>query len=354
MGKRLFGRVEIHALKQPGGVTRRTIQPIHLNNDDAIRPLIFLRDCRGTFMSNLILHHYPMSPFSEKIRAMLGYTRLHWQSAMTREMPPRPVLSALAGGYRKIPVAQIGADIFCDSRSIASEIATLSGKLDLALENCSEEVQAYVSDVDLNVFMACVISGGTKALGRKMRQSMSILDLTRLMWDRVNIGRKASIKVPGIRHPKQLVLKHLDGVEERLKQDFLFGRQPNHADFSTYHSLWFMRDLGESAMIDGFPRTIEWMNRMKAFGEGFRSEIDCARTLEIAGNSAPRQITAEKRMDPFIGKRVNISPSDYAQNSTPGILVGATPVQWVLAREEQGLGTLHVHFPKAGFRLTET
>ena len=91
-------------------------------------------------MPDLILHHYPMSPFSEKIRAMLGYSRMHWQSVLTREMPPRPLVASLAGGYRKIPVAQIGADIFCDSRTIAREIAILANQPALALENCSPEV----------------------------------------------------------------------------------------------------------------------------------------------------------------------------------------------------------------------
>ena len=62
-------------------------------------------------MSTLILHNYPMSPFSEKTRAMLGVAGLSWRSAPTREMPPRPVLAALAGGYRKVPLAQIGADL---------------------------------------------------------------------------------------------------------------------------------------------------------------------------------------------------------------------------------------------------
>lgn len=70
-------------------------------------------------MSEFILHHYVLSPFSTKIRAMLGQAGLDWRSAITREMPPRPVLEVLAGGYRKIPVAQIGADVFCDTRVIA-------------------------------------------------------------------------------------------------------------------------------------------------------------------------------------------------------------------------------------------
>ena len=74
-------------------------------------------------MNSLILHHYTMSPFSQKIRSMLGYTGIQWQSVITREMPPRPLLETLTGGYRKIPMAQIGADIFVDTRTIAAEIA---------------------------------------------------------------------------------------------------------------------------------------------------------------------------------------------------------------------------------------
>ena len=132
----------------------------------------------------------------------------------------------------------------------------------------------------------------------------------------------------------------------------MFGTQPNHADFSNYHSLWFIRDLGESPMINAFPKTIAWMDRMKAFGEGARNEISGEQALDIARDSVPRHIAAEHRVDPAIGKRVQIAPADYAQTPTAGILVGVTPSQWILARQENGLGTLHVHFPQQGFSLT--
>ena len=73
----------------------------------------------------MILHHYPMSPFSEKIRLMFGYADMEWLSVISPESPPRPIVEPLVGGYRRIPVAQSGADIFCDSRLIADEIANL-------------------------------------------------------------------------------------------------------------------------------------------------------------------------------------------------------------------------------------
>ena len=44
---------------------------------------------QGIFMSELILHHYTLSPFSEKARAMFGYAGLEWQSVTVAEMPPR-------------------------------------------------------------------------------------------------------------------------------------------------------------------------------------------------------------------------------------------------------------------------
>lgn len=310
------------------------------------------RPARSLSMPDLILHHYPLSPFSEKLRVMLGYAGLPWQSVITREMPPRPQLAALAGGYRKVPVAQIGADVFCDSRTIASEIATLSGKPELALEHCPVEVRDYVAAVDLEVFLACVMVGGTGKLNQRLRESMSLPDLARFFLDRIGIGLKAKVKGAGIRGARPRVLRHLGDVEARLQQDFLFGAQPNHADFSTYHSLWFIRDMGGSPVVDGYPKTIAWMQRMKAFGHGQPREISAQQALEIAAASRPRELAEEHRQGPLIGKRVSVAPTDYGQVPTTGLLVAETPSRWVLERAGQGGGRLHVHLPRTDFSLT--
>lgn len=301
-------------------------------------------------MSALILHHYPMSPFSEKIRVMLGYTQLDWQSVITREMPPRPMLAILAGGYRKIPVAQIGADIFCDSRTIAAEIAALSGKPKLALEKLTLQQQGFASEVDLEVFIACAMSASTRAMGRKLRQSLSLADIARFVWDRLNFG----LPVLGPHSARQRVRQHLESVEHMLNQPFLFGAQPNHADFSTYHSLWFLHDLAESSLLDGYPQTLAWMGRMRAFGHGGRREISAQQALDIALQATPRPIAPAHRKDPQIGQQVQIAPSDYGQIATSGKLVGVTPTRWILAREEPEVGSIHLHFPRQGFALTFT
>lgn len=302
-------------------------------------------------MSGFILHHYAMSPFSEKVRAMLGYTGMEWQSHVTREMPPRPAMAQLAGGYRKTPVAQQGADIFCDSRVIASEIAAASGKPLLALENCSDPVRAFVQEVDLDIFFACIMAGGSKQMREKARQSMSLLDLARFAWDRLQIGRTAKVKIVKPREAMPKVRAHLARMESLLQQDFLFGPEPCHGDFSAYHSLWFVRDLAERHFVSEYPKTTAWMDRIKAFGHGSRVEISTESALEQARKAQPRAIADEHRQDALIGKKVNVAPSDYGRDATSGTLVGSTPERWILARQSGDLGTVHVHFPKAGFVL---
>jgi len=78
-------------------------------------------------MPNVYLHHYPSSPFSEKIRALLGYLDLEWYSVETSVVMPRPLLMPLSGGYRRVPVAQIGADVYCDTKIIARALTDHAG-----------------------------------------------------------------------------------------------------------------------------------------------------------------------------------------------------------------------------------
>src|ERR1700761_4499261 len=63
-----------------------------------------------------------MSPFAEKVRLILGFKNRHWSSVLIPNIMPKPDLTALTGGYRKTPVLQIGADIYCDSQLIMREL----------------------------------------------------------------------------------------------------------------------------------------------------------------------------------------------------------------------------------------
>ena len=301
-------------------------------------------------MSELILHHYPLSPFSEKIRAMLGYAGLGWQSVQVLERPPRPLLAPLAGGYRKIPVAQIGADVFCDTRTISREIARLSQKPELVLENCSEQVQAFVREVDLDIFLACIITAGNLTLLRKVLKTASVTELLKLLWDRVRMGSKARVKAHSPRQMKRMVRDHLDRLEAMLDgQPFLFGEHPNAGDFSAYHSLWFQRDLAEQKQCSRYPRVNAWMDRIQAFGQGEPREISGHEALSIASAGTPRALPASNHDSDLLNRLVTIAPDDYGRDPVTGTLVASDDKEWIVVRQEPSLGEVAVHFPKEGF-----
>src|SRR5690349_5741088 len=66
-------------------------------------------------MNDLILHHYAGSPFSEKVRLVLGYKGLAWKSVQVPVILPKPDVVALTGGYRRTPFLQRGRDVWCDT-----------------------------------------------------------------------------------------------------------------------------------------------------------------------------------------------------------------------------------------------
>ncbi len=76
-------------------------------------------------MNELILHHYPASPYSEKIRTILGFKGLVYRSVIQPQVMPKPDQLALTGGYRKAPLLQVGAHIYCDTNLIAEVLERL-------------------------------------------------------------------------------------------------------------------------------------------------------------------------------------------------------------------------------------
>lgn len=73
-------------------------------------------------MTEIIIHHYAPSPVSEKIRTGMGVKKLAWRAVEQKRLPDRPELFAMTGGYRRIPLMQIAADIYCDTQCILREL----------------------------------------------------------------------------------------------------------------------------------------------------------------------------------------------------------------------------------------
>lgn len=302
-------------------------------------------------MPDLILHHYPFSPFAQKVRSMLGYTGLPWKSVMIKEAPPRPALELLTAGYRKVPVLQIGADIFCDTRVIAAELSRLSGLPALKFEETSPEAQELAHKADGTLFFACLMSSGTLKLASKLWNAMSVADIARFFLDRFEIGRKASVRTVPPKQAKGVAMECLADLEQRLTQPFLFGHAPVHADFSVYKNLWFLHDLAESKLLDSHPKILAWKQRMRELGQGEPVDMSPTQAVLVARENKPRGIPTFHQEDDRIGLRVRVAPMDYAKDPSEGLLVGVTPTTWIIAHENEALGRVHVHFPQAGYNL---
>jgi hypothetical protein len=50
-------------------------------------------------MTDLILHHYDFSNYSEKARVAMGFKSLPWKSVIVPPVLPKPDLTPLTGGY---------------------------------------------------------------------------------------------------------------------------------------------------------------------------------------------------------------------------------------------------------------
>jgi len=302
-------------------------------------------------MSDFILHHYPFSPYAEKTRAILNYTGIDYLSVIHSEMPPRKYVEGLAGDYARIPVAQIGSDIFCDTKIICAELARISNKSELDYYQANQEVKDFVQHVEGKIFFASVLSSGSPQARKKMLQQMGWLNVAKFVFDRINMMRTATTKnMIKMNEAKNILREHLVSMESRLQDDFIFGDKPNIADFAAYPGLWLIRDIGEHRFINNYPKICAWMDRMKQLGPCQSEEITGEAAWDIARNTSPCVIDSRTGTHSGdIGKQVAIGPSDYRQSKTVGILCFEDDVSWVIERESERVGRVHVHFPKENY-----
>jgi glutathione S-transferase len=301
----------------------------------------------------LIVHHRYTSSYSEKVRLMLGYTKATWQSVPATFYPPRPSIDPLVGGYRRIPVAQVGADVFCDSRIICEEIAHITNKPELSAATQPLPVREFMEDVESRIFYHVLSSvpvvGAMKVMARKVpvRHWFSYLK------DKKHILKTTPVALPPREGALSVWQAHLRDLDERLADgDYLFGADhPTIADFTAVHLIWWRLDMDGKSMLAGLERLNAWYGRMVALGHGNMIRINAAKALETAENSTPRPIPAAMTQNPLTGSQVEIRPTETMPVPTRGVLAGADDTRWVLARESDAGSTVHVHFPRVRFQL---
>lgn len=304
-------------------------------------------------MPPVILHHYPMSPFSEKVRLLLGALGLEWESVISPESPPRPIVDPLTGGYRRIPVAQAGADIFCDSRLIFTELAGAQGRPEFDPDRLDESARKQCARLEGELFWAAITSVPARRILGQLFRNLTFFDALRFLRDRAGVARKARTKPVPPREAVVMFDQHLRDLEQLLADgdDFLTGASAGYVDFAAYHTVWFRCVVGGLPLPDTMPAVRGWYRRMADFGHGRMRESTGQQALSAARDAVPRPVPAALTQDPTVGHPVSIQPTDYALDCTAGTLVGLGENRFIVARETADLGLLHVHFPADGFQV---
>ena len=302
-------------------------------------------------MTDIILHHYDASPFTQKALRMLGLKKLEWRSVDTPMLLPKPDLVCLTGGYRGTPVMQIGADIYIDTQRIARELERRYPEPTLFPAGDAGLGYALVKWSDdffqAGLKMALALLGPDWDAGfRKDRQALfAHLDFDAM--DKETGHAMAQLQASAALLDAQLA----DG------RSFLGGDHAGLADIQAFGAPWFTRAAMPvtEKLFQNFKHLPAWETRIAELGEGDRQPIEVAEAHRVAQQSKPdltSEVAGNDAQNLEAGARVRVMPDDFSlRGGVDGALLRASALELAIHRVTDDFGDLVVHFPRLGYRI---
>ncbi len=278
---------------------------------------------------------------------MLGLKKLAWRSVIQPVIMPKPDLIPLTGGYRRIPVMQIGADVYCDTQVILAELE--------ARKPTPEIVRGGDWAVNLwadRLFFQATVAVVFGEIGDNVPREF-LEDREKLSGRPFDLPAMKAVAVP----MKAQWRAQASWIEHGLgDDDYLGGSTPSLSDVAAYMNIWWLSRSapGVAAMLlDGMPKTQAWRDRMAALGHGTRSEMRAAEALNIAMTVSPGPAPPSDPAEHFKpGAAVVVRADDYGRDPVHGALVSVTRDRIVVSRECGELNLIQVHFPRVGYGLS--
>ncbi|SEJ78464.1 Glutathione S-transferase [Variovorax sp. OK605] len=307
-------------------------------------------------MADLILHHYLTSPFSEKVRLILGAKKLPWKSVFIPPIMPKPEVEVLTGGYRKTPFLQIGADMYCDSALIADVLEHLQPEPTLYPEPEKGLSRILAQWADTTLFWASMAwnlqpKGAAEVFAKAPPEALKAFGEDR---GKMSAGNMTRLRPADATSAYKSYLRRLSDMLD--DKPFLLGEVPSIADFSAYHSLWYTRRIeAVRTILELTPAVVDWMDRMAAIGHGAPEKFTADEAIAVAKAATPHTLLTDSTFQDdhgiALGSAVTIRAESFGLEETPGTLVAATRTHYTLARSSERTGTVHVHFPRIGYVL---
>lgn len=304
-------------------------------------------------MSDLIFHHYASSPFSEKVRLVFGYKNLTWKSVIIPVIMPKPDVIALTGGYRKTPILQIGADVYCDTALICRVLDRLHPQPPLYPAATEGAASVLAQWADSALFWSAIpYTMQPKSIGSVFGDATPEA-LKAFSTDRAAFTQ--GMRRATLTDATAQLVTYLGWLEDQLAdgRKFLVGEAPTIADFSVAHSLWFIHRAPEVAdVLSRYAKLEAWYARVQAFGHGTHERLASPDAIAISANAKERAPVDFDESQGFVrDEPVNVSATDYGADLTAGLLAGISREEVVVRRNDERAGGVHVHFPRIGFQV---
>ena len=298
---------------------------------------------------DLILHHYDLSPYAEKVRLCLGRKGLPWRSVQAPMVMPKPDLVELTGGYRRVPVLQVGADVYCDTHLIARVLDRLHPSPPLSPPG-AETMERALSRWAEGSFMMLVLA--FFGLGGVFPEEFVEDRRKTMVPPGMNLDG-AKLLVP----TKLTQLRaQLDGLEHQLEDGraFLLGAEPCLADFSAFHPVMMLNAHPRTAaLLSPLKRVPAWTARVLAVGHGEPAALEPAEAIAIARAAAPAVYEGEPVLPEglALGQRVVILPDEYGSGNVVGELAPSGLHEVAVCRQTERAGEVVVHFPREDYSV---
>jgi len=308
-------------------------------------------------MDQLILHHYPQSPVSEKVRVGLGIKNISWKSVEIPRIPPKPDLMPLTGGYRRTPVLQSGAEVYCDSHCILREIERRFPEPSYyqgSNEGLAWGLAAWTDSGFFDLAVKLVLGGAVDQLPADFAEDRGRLYLGP---DWAEGLKRTQADLP---HIAAQIRGQFGWIDHRLAagRRFMLGDAPGLPDALAYDLVWFVRGRWPDgpAFLAQFPALEAWEARVRAIGHGTVSAMSAEDALAVARAAHPETPEAHDPRDPqglAPGMKVTIAPDlDGGEEAVAGTIRAVDRETVAVLREDPRTGQVCVHFPRVGYRVT--
>lgn len=303
-------------------------------------------------MSDWILHHYWPSPFAHKTRMALGLAGLEWHSVEIPRVPPKPLLMPLTAGYRRTPVLQRGADIYCDTQNIARALAEADPVAQSLFPDGAIESALMRSEwIDQTVFALAVRVVITTSLESAPAEFIQ---------DRGDLYFGSDWSAEGLKADLQGVICQLNSALQRL-EDMSAERATSgplilsYADVAIAYLAWFIRGRWADgpACLARYPNLCQIESAVGALGHGQDHPLDAEQALTIAKEATPQSSQGIEVPTQFsLGQWVSVRPFlDSSDPQVVGRLRYLDSQRVSIDHHDAQVGAVAVHFPVAGYQV---